>query len=200
LKNTNGYSLNAFLDFDSPLDILVHLMIGSEGTLGFIAEAVLHTLPVLDHKYTAQLYFKTVQDAAAAIAPLEASGARAAEIMDRAALRSVEAAPGAPAILRELPETAAAILVEYQAADAETLSHLQKEADRALKGTAPAARPGIYARPGPAGRVMEAAQGHHRLGGRDARPRHHFVDRRCPFSSTAAGRCRHRSASPVCEA
>src|SRR3990172_8922174 len=116
LKNTNGYSLNAFLDFNSPLDILIHLMIGSEGTLGFIAEAVLHTLPVLDYKYTAQLYFKTVQDAAAGIAPLEASGARAAEIMDRAALRSVESAPGAPAILHDLPETAAAILVEYQAA------------------------------------------------------------------------------------
>jgi D-lactate dehydrogenase len=134
MKNTNGYSLNALLDFDSPLDILVHLMIGSEGTLGFIAEAVLHTLPVLDYKYTAQLYFKTVQDAAAGIAPLEASGARAAEIMDRAALRSVESAPGAPAVLRELPDTAAAILVEYQAPDAESLSNFQKEAARTLKG------------------------------------------------------------------
>jgi D-lactate dehydrogenase len=133
MKNTNGYSLNAFLDFDSPLDILVHLMIGSEGTLGFIAEAVLHTLPILDRKYTAQLYFETIQDAAAAIAPLETSGARAAEIMDRAALRSVEAAPGVSPILRELPETAAAILVEYQAADAESFLHFKKEAARTLK-------------------------------------------------------------------
>lgn len=132
-KNTNGYSLHAFVDFETPLDILVHLMIGSEGTLGFIAEAVLHTLPVLTHKYTSLLLFKTVQDAAAAIFPLRKSGARAAEILDRAALRSVEAVPGVPRILRELPESAAAILVEYQAPDAESLVHFQKEAARTLK-------------------------------------------------------------------
>jgi len=132
-KNTNGYSLHAFVDFETPLDILVHLMIGSEGTLGFIVEAVLRTLPLLTHKYTAQLYFETARDAAAAIAPLRESGARAAEIMDRAALRSVEAIPDASPILRELPRDAAAILVEYQAPDAESLVHYQKEAARTLK-------------------------------------------------------------------
>ncbi len=132
-KNTNGYSLHAFMDFDTPLDILVHLMIGSEGTLAFIAEAVLRTLPLLTHKYTALLYFNTVQDAAAAISPLRESGARAAEILDRAALHSVEAVPGVPPILRELPESAASILVEYQAPDAEALVHFQKEAARTIK-------------------------------------------------------------------
>ena len=132
-KNTNGYSLHAFVDFDTPLDILNHLMIGSEGTLAFIAEAVLHTLPVLTHKYTALLLFKTVQDAAAAIYPLRESGARAAEILDRAALRSVESVPGVPAILRELPKSAAAILVEYQAPNSEALVHFQKEAAQTLK-------------------------------------------------------------------
>jgi D-lactate dehydrogenase len=132
-KNTSGYSLHAFVDFDTPLNILLHLMIGSEGTLGFIAEAVLRTLPILGHKYTALLYFETVQDAAAAIAPLEASGVRAAEILDRAALRSVEAVPGVPAILQELPESAASILVEYQAPDAESLVHFQKESTRTIK-------------------------------------------------------------------
>src|SRR6185503_3017437 len=80
MKNTNGYLLNAFLDFDTPLDILTHIMIGSEGTLGFIAEAVLHTLPDYPRRYTGQLYFKNIQDAASAIAPLKGSGVRAAEI------------------------------------------------------------------------------------------------------------------------
>ena len=79
-KNTDGYSLNALLDFDRPLDILTHLMIGSEGTLGFIAEAVLHTLPDYTRKYTGQLYFKNIHDAARAIAPLRDSGARATAV------------------------------------------------------------------------------------------------------------------------
>jgi hypothetical protein len=69
MKNNNGYLLNAFLDFDLPLDILIHLLIGSEGTLGFIAEGVLHTLPDYSRKYTGQLYFNNIQDAAAAIHP-----------------------------------------------------------------------------------------------------------------------------------
>ncbi|MHB8779204.1 MAG: FAD-binding oxidoreductase [Anaerolineales bacterium] len=127
MKNTNGYLLNAFLDFDAPLDILTHLLIGSEGTLGFIAEAVLHTLPDYSYKYTGQLYFKNIQDAASAIYPIKQSGARAAEIMDREALRSVENLPGAPGILRQLPNDAAAILVEYQAEDTESISRFFKE-------------------------------------------------------------------------
>jgi len=133
MKNTNGYLLNAFLDFDTPLDILTHITIGSEGTLGFIAEAVLHTLPDYSRRYTGQLYFKNIQDAASAIAPLKDSGVRAAEIMDRASLRSVQTHPGVPAILRQLPEGAAAILVEYQAQDVESINRLKKEAERVIK-------------------------------------------------------------------
>lgn len=128
-KNNNGYLLNAFLDFESPLDILTHLLIGSEGTLGFIAEAVLHTLPDYPRRYTGQLYFKTLQDAADAIGPLAESAARAAEIMDRPSLRSVETLPGAPALLAELPETAAAILVEYQGQTADDIAIFRQAAE-----------------------------------------------------------------------
>ena len=132
IKNNNGYLLNAFLDFNSPLDILVHLLIGSEGTLGFIAEGVLHTLPDFTHKYTGQMYFKTIRDAAAAIYPIKQSGARAAEIMDRESLRAVENNAGVPAILKQLPNGAAAILVEYQAADSESMLQFKKEAQRVI--------------------------------------------------------------------
>src|SRR6266498_3260721 len=133
MKNTNGYLLNAFLDYDTPLDILTHIMIGSEGTLGFIAEAVLHTLPDYPRRYTGQLYFKNLQDAASAIAPIKESGARAAEIMDRAALRSVENNPGVPSILRGLPDDATAILVEYQAHNTESMIGFMKEAQQVVK-------------------------------------------------------------------
>ena len=57
MKNTTGYSLNAFLDFDTAVDIFQHVLIGSEGTLAFIAEAVLNTVPDLPVKYTGLLLY-----------------------------------------------------------------------------------------------------------------------------------------------
>ena len=86
-KNNNGYLLNAFLDFETPLDILTHLLIGSEGTLGSSPKQCCIPCPIIHVGYTGQLYFKTLQDAADAIGPLAGSGARAAEIMDRPSLR-----------------------------------------------------------------------------------------------------------------
>ena len=38
IKNTMGYGVNALIDYEDPIDILSHLIIGSEGTLGFISE------------------------------------------------------------------------------------------------------------------------------------------------------------------
>ena len=46
IKNTTGYRLCAFLDADEPLEIFRRLLVGSEGTLAFVAEAVFDTVPL----------------------------------------------------------------------------------------------------------------------------------------------------------
>lgn len=128
LKNTVGYSINAFIDFTHPLDILAHLLIGAEGTLGFIAEAVLHTIPDKPYKSTGLLFFDSPAAACNAIPALKESNAEALEFMDRAALRSIEHLAGAPAFLKTLPENSAGILCEYQA---DTATGLQEKLSNA---------------------------------------------------------------------
>jgi D-lactate dehydrogenase len=113
-KNTVGYSLNAFIDHIHPLDILAHLLIGAEGTLAFISEAVLETVPDYPFKSTALLYFPTIYDACQAIVPLTNAGAMMVELMDRASLHAVENMAGMPALVKTLTETAAALLIEFQ--------------------------------------------------------------------------------------
>jgi len=113
-KNTVGYSLNAFVDFEHPLDILAHLLIGAEGTLAFIAEAVLETIPDYRYKSTALLYFPDIYTSCQALVPLVDAGARAVELMDRASLKAIEDMPNLPAIIKTLPDNAAALLIEFQ--------------------------------------------------------------------------------------
>jgi D-lactate dehydrogenase len=119
MKNTTGYSLNALLDYERPVDIFSHLLIGSEGTLAFIAEAVLKTVPDNPMKSTALLLFPDLYAACSAIGVLTEAGAAALEIMDRASLRSVENQPGVAAYIAQLPDAAAGLLVEFQAANEE---------------------------------------------------------------------------------
>jgi D-lactate dehydrogenase len=134
IKNTTGYSLNAFLDYSTPLDIFSHLLIGAEGTLAFIAEAVLETVPDLPVKYTGLLLFPDIHAACAAILPLRDAGAAALELMDRASLRSVEDKPGIPLEIRQLPNAAAALLVEFQTADVNAVKENAAKAQAAVAG------------------------------------------------------------------
>lgn len=136
MKNTTGYGLNAFLDFDKPVDIFSHLLIGSEGTLAFIAEAVLRTVPDLPHKATGLLLFETIDAACAAIAPLKNAGAKALELMDRASLRAVQHQSGVPPELVGLPASAAGLLVEFQATSSTALGDYREEGLAAIAGLA----------------------------------------------------------------
>jgi D-lactate dehydrogenase len=122
VKNTTGYSLNALVDFQDPVEILQHLMIGSEGTLGFIAEIGLHTVPEHAFKASALLMFPEITSACSAVTALQGSPVDAVELMDRASLRSVELQEGMPAYLRSLPADAASLLIETRAPEAASLA------------------------------------------------------------------------------
>lgn len=123
-KNTVGYSLNALIDHEHPLDILAHLLIGAEGTLAFIAEAVLDTIPEPPFKATALLYFPDIYAACKAIIPLKEAQAEMVELMDRASLHAIEDLPGMMPVIRTLPESASALLVEFQSVTAGGLEHM----------------------------------------------------------------------------
>ena len=103
MKNTVGYGLNAFLDYERPLDILSHVLVGSEGTLAFLAEAVLRTVPSLPHRLTGLLAFPDLHAACSAIVPFREAGARALELMDWASILAVSSRPGIPLDASALP-------------------------------------------------------------------------------------------------
>jgi D-lactate dehydrogenase len=126
-KTTVGYSLNAFVDYEHPLDILAHLLVGAEGTLAFISEAVLQTVPDYPYKSTALLYFTDIYAACHAIVPLTNAGAVMVELMDRASLHSIENMEGMPAIVKTLPEPAAALLIEFQENNIDALNERVKQ-------------------------------------------------------------------------
>ncbi len=139
LKNTTGYGLNALLDFEDPADILSHLMIGSEGTLGFISEITYHTVEEHAHKASALILFDHLETACSAVSRLKPAPVVAVELLDRASLRAVQDKPGMPAALRGLPPDGAALLVETRAATAAALSLKIDAIADVLEGTALAA-------------------------------------------------------------
>ncbi|MBP2303371.1 FAD-binding and (Fe-S)-binding domain-containing protein [Azospirillum picis] len=121
IKNTTGYSLNALVDYQDPVDILQHLMIGSEGTLGFISAITLRTVPEHPHKASALLFFPDIAEACRAVALLKAAPVDAAELMDRASLRSIQDKPGMPPQIKGFGPDVAAVLVETRAGSAAAL-------------------------------------------------------------------------------
>ncbi len=124
LKNTTGLSLNALVDYDQPLDILNHLLVGSEGTLGFISAVTYDTVIDHPHKASALIVFPDVETCCTAVTVLKSQPVSAVELLDRRSLRSVQDKPGMPAFVQQLSEGACALLIESRAAT-QTLLHEQ---------------------------------------------------------------------------
>lgn len=116
IKNVTGYSMNAFVDFEDPLDIFSHVLIGSEGTLAFIVSGELETRPLHNIYSSAMLYFPDVVSAAACASWLGDSGAISVEMMDYASLRSYLGAN------LDRPAGTTAMLIDYGAASEEEMA------------------------------------------------------------------------------
>jgi D-lactate dehydrogenase len=134
IKNTTGYSMNAFLDGETPVGILRRLMVGSEGTLGFIAEAVFDTVPDDTHTLTSLMIFPNIHAACSAVEPFIEAGAAAVELMDRASIAAVRGRPGVPERWDRLPDAATGLLVEFRDETAADSARSEDAANEVLAG------------------------------------------------------------------
>jgi D-lactate dehydrogenase len=133
IKNTTGYRLCAFLDADLPLEIFRRLIVGSEGTLAFVAEAVFETVPFGRHTTVSFLHFPDIDAATAPVSKLIEAGASAVELMvARALIVASYSIPGTPEAWRELPPESAALLVEFRSDDEADLPGFEERAQRLL--------------------------------------------------------------------
>ncbi len=135
IKNTTGYSVNALIDFKDPIDILMHLMVGSEGTLGFISEISIQAIDDPPKRATSLILFPNITEACEAIPLLQTCKVATAELMDRAALKSVEDDPAMPDYLKTLKADVTALLVETRADNDKTLQKQVAEIQRKLNKT-----------------------------------------------------------------
>ncbi|MFT3888019.1 MAG: FAD-binding and (Fe-S)-binding domain-containing protein [Arachnia sp.] len=148
MKNTMGYGLNSLLEFHRPVDIIAHLLVGSEGTLGFVSEATFRTVPLAAHGAAVLLLFPHLQAAAAASAQLLDVPLEAVELMDVASLRVLQHHRTSPTFLREAYlTTQAALLIELHDADQDRLLGRIATVKPLLRGLGPIATTGIVTDP-----------------------------------------------------
>ncbi|NDY90375.1 FAD-binding and (Fe-S)-binding domain-containing protein [Ideonella livida] len=145
LKNTTGYGINALIDFEDPVDMLAHLMIGSEGTLGFISQITYHTVPDHPHKASCLVLFAELEDCCRAVTALKDGGAvDAVELVDRRSILAIQGKKGLPAFLYGEPApSAAALLIETRGADAAELAARCAAITATLQAYRPAADSGF---------------------------------------------------------
>ena len=128
IRNTHGLRLCALLDGETPLGIFRRLLVGSEGTLAFIAEAVLETIPAPRVTSVAWIPVPTIDEAIALVPGLVGLGASAVELMVAPALTVAgQAFTETPSYWKTLDPKAAALLVEFGSKDAVSLEATQQQ-------------------------------------------------------------------------
>lgn len=146
IKNTTGYGLNSLVDFEDIIDIINHLFIGSEGTLGFVSEIVYNTVEDVPHKGCGLMFFSTLNDASLAVVALANMGREkvvAAEMMDYQSLKAVQTLDNVPDFVREVPEGTSAILFQTESYSKEIVDKNLAFIKEQLKDI-PTAIPSLY--------------------------------------------------------
>lgn len=94
IKNVTGLNIFPFVRFQDPFDIMAHLLVGSEGTLAFMSQVTMKTLPLPAKEVSAMVYFGTIREAAEAVVALrkdiDPAALDAAELLDKRSLASVD--------------------------------------------------------------------------------------------------------------
>jgi len=135
IKCTTGYSINALVDFNDPLEMIKHLFVGSEGTFGFVSRATYNSVPDYKDKASAFIVFPTVEDASNATWELRKAGCTdAVELFDNRSLRTCEDFEHLH-FLRGLSNTATALLIECRGDTPETLQKRIDQSIEVVKGT-----------------------------------------------------------------
>ena len=94
IKNVTGLNIFPFVRFQDPFDIMAHLLVGYEGTLAFMSQVTMKTLPLPAKEASAMVYFGTIREAAEAVVALrkdiDPAVLDAAELLDKRSLASVD--------------------------------------------------------------------------------------------------------------
>jgi D-lactate dehydrogenase len=123
---------------EDPIEIVKRLMVGSEGTLGFVSQATINTVPDYEHKASAFIMYDHVEDACTGAAVLRrGTKVDAVEMFDRASLRECESnarlvslVPG----IKEAGEYGSALLIECRGKTKADLEANIREVETCLAG------------------------------------------------------------------
>lgn len=122
IKNVTGLNLRPFIAFDDPVDIIAHLMVGSEGTLAFMSSVTVNTSHLYPLGASAMVYFDDLAEACRAVVAMRKDApVYSCELLDSKSLASVNDTTGTGL---------AALLIETKADTQEELdSNISKTLD-----------------------------------------------------------------------
>lgn len=152
IKCVTGLNLLPFVQFDDPFDIILHSVVGSEGTLCFVSEVTMRTLPLMPLHKTAMVYFRSIREACEAVVAIRSLDVTAVELLDSRSLTAAgdRTGEGLTALLVEVED------IEQSALDGKverisaalgafvTVTGVEFTADEAKRSEYWAVRSGIF--------------------------------------------------------